>query len=235
MGFRVITLLVLTSLGLACSHVEPRVGPQIVYQDVPVEKSELRINQSPAHPPAAPLSAVMHPFELLMEVDHPEIVSRQVSTAIWQEWVRSDIFPSLEFIDPFPNVLPQSPSPEIPAPDLVIRGTVPYLSVSGSEGRTSFALHVEIFDAKSGNLLWSMDHSGSVTGQFDRDFILVRQKARMPFDPAQTVLTTLARDMARPLKSWNRNLPLEHPEERTMSKTLKTWYGSASEKTRSLF
>jgi hypothetical protein len=194
------TLLCLVLLCLSgCSSLEPQIGPQTLYRDLDVHRPPLSIAEAPERPSSTPLTATVHPFALLQEVHDPAAVETAVTRLLVRRWSGDRVFLRTSFS----GSTGQQPNEIDQPPDLIVTGTIPYLLVSGAKGTTVVALHLEIHDARTGELLWSMDHAGSIEAGLDQDYILVQTRPRPPLDPVAKILDVLARDMGEPLRSWS--------------------------------
>jgi hypothetical protein len=128
----------------------------------------------------------------------PAAVESAVTRLLVQRWAGDRVFLKTTFLENTGEGISAHGEP-----DLIVTGTIPYLYISGGKGTTAIALHLEIHDRRTGELLWSMDHAASSTAGFDQDYILVRTKPRPPLDPVAKVMDALARDMGELLRKWN--------------------------------
>jgi hypothetical protein len=209
---RPLHLILLSTLlcSLGCASFEPRLGQQILYQEPKVQSARLAILEAPEMPAPRPMTAEVRPLTLLQRVNDPAAVETAVTKLLVRSWSGDRVF--LKTTTPGPMGERSSAHVE---PDLIVTGTIPYLLVSGGKGTTTVALHLEIHDRRTGDLLWSIDHAGSITAGFDQDFILIQTKPRPPLDPVAKVMDALARDMGEVLRKWNWGeappLPAEAP------------------------
>ena len=197
--FRSLLLCVLLTTSLGCSSLDPQIGPQVLYRDVEVRKPTLTLSEAPASAAPAPLSAMVHRFRLLQRVDDPESVEKALTQILTRRWAGDRVFLQTT-VAGSAGAMGDHGRGEA---DLIVTGTIPHLFIAGPKGTTALALHVEIHDARTGKLLWSMDHAGSITAGFDQDYVLVRTRPRPPMDPVREITDELARDMGEILRRWN--------------------------------
>jgi hypothetical protein len=223
---RPLHLVLLSTLlfSLGCASLEPQIGQQTLYREPKVLSDRVAVWEAPGTPASRPLSAEVRPFTLLQQMKTPAAVESAVTRLLVQRWSGDRVFLKTTFLEA------RGEPPAHGEPDLIVTGTIPYLYISGGKGTTAIALHLEIHDRRTGELLWSMDHVGSSTAGFDQDYILVRTKPRTPLDPVARVMDALARDMGEPLKKWNwagaPPLPAESPyieKELTLFEKLGQW------------
>jgi hypothetical protein len=87
--------------------------------------------------------------------------------------------------------------------DLAVGGRITSVIFGGTAGQTSVAVEIEIHDALTGEMLWSMSHSGQMTAGMSSDWILFTRKNRLPQSPEHAIMTALASDLAGPVRLWN--------------------------------
>ncbi|MFW6323519.1 MAG: hypothetical protein ACOC0U_00515 [Desulfovibrionales bacterium] len=198
----------------ACDHVRPQIGPQIVYDDAEVQLSQLQISENPGQFPDQPLTALFIPLRVMQRMEGSITVGNQISDMLVREWGRMNVFPDLKTLEGrWPGLENGLALSRNLGRDLLVTGTIPYFNFSGTEGATTVSLHLEVFDGQTGDLLWSMEQAGRITGDFDEDYILVRRKTRMPLDPVSVIVSSLAQETGVFIKSWNRGRFPPQPSE----------------------
>lgn len=188
---------------LGCA-IEPQFGPQTLYLDATVQRTAIRQSIVPENRPSFPMKAIIYPFwvEQDFDLDSLQKISVESTRAFWMVWSENRLFSTFHFSEqaiPLGTSWPESAGTNY---DLVIIGRISQLFFGGNQGTTTLSLHVEIFDAKTGLRIWTMDHAGTIQGDFDKDYLLFRKRQRMPLDPYAAILTTLAKDMAQPIREW---------------------------------
>lgn len=186
---------------------EPRIGPQEVFTDAPVVRSEPIISLYPANAPATPMSAMLFPLQVTQPMDRPLILGRSLGRIFWQTWNQAQVFPTMLFEDEitWPGLARALSLARDRGVDLVVRGEVPYFLSGGSKGTTSLGLFVEIFEVRGGQRIWSMEHAGRMEPRPRRDFIIAHHTRRLPEEPAYSIMTLLACDLAMHVGQWNNN------------------------------
>ncbi|HDQ39792.1 MAG TPA: hypothetical protein ENN39_02005 [Desulfonatronum sp.] len=214
--FDQITVLLLTLIMLAVGacgyfkpqdHWEPRIGPQEVYTDAPVFRNEPIVSVHPADAPASAMTAMLFPFQVTQPMDKPLILGRALGRVFWQTWNQAQVFPTFLYEDEtiwpgLARALALARSKDV---DLIVRGEVPYFLSGGSKGTTSLGLSLEIYEVRGGQRIWVMEHSGRMEPRPRRDFIVAHHHRRLPEEPAFSIMTVLACDMANHVGMWNNN------------------------------
>lgn len=168
----------------------------------------------PREAPLEPLSAVLVPLRLLPHYRNADQISTELTRAIWNAWLRERVFPALAYDTSHAWRGPGSHLGKAAAQgaDLLIGGEITRLMFGGTAGNTEIAIRLEAYDAATGALVWSMAHSGSMSAGMTKDWVLFTKKSRLPYSPEHHIMTTLAEDVAEPLKDWNHGQPEEDPE-----------------------
>lgn len=208
-SFRVLALTALAAfavLGLAaCAHVDPGlVQPTKVYRDAPVEKSKLAVSVKPKSRLSDAPQVLMYPFWIAQKMDNHLLVGREMARLVHQTWTGDAVFETLMYD---PQLVYRGPEQAVSVgraagADLVIVGIIPYLYTGGSLDSSSVTLQIRVFETKGGNLLLAMEQAARVNARLDQDWILFDLRTRLSDSPLSEALTSIARDMAVPLKSW---------------------------------
>lgn len=216
MRYRMFAILALT-LGLCACAVDADVsGARRVYIDEPVQRlSAPDIYVRPVNQPLMPQSVLFIPFRINTSVDRVNHLEMELSRVFWQTWLAAGVSPVLAF-DESGSWRGENDAVErarAAGADLAVGGEITYLLFGGTEGRTAVSLRLNILDAATGELLWSMAHSGHMAQGPTRDYVFFSQHSRMPGDPMQAILSTLAVEMAQPVKLWNQPAPPVQEQE----------------------
>jgi hypothetical protein len=205
-------LLVLTLLAVsACGylkpreHWEPRIGPQEVYTDAPVFRNDPVISLHPAAMSPSPMTAMLFPLQVTQPMDKPLVLGRALGRIFWQTWNQAQVFPTFLYEDEttWPGLARALALARAKDVDLVIRGEVPYFLSGGSKGTTSIGLFLEIYEVQGGQRIWIIEHAGRMEPRPRRDFIIAHHTRRLPEEPAYSIMTILACDMAGYVGTWN--------------------------------
>ncbi len=191
---------------LAACSVEPRLTSlSIVSIDTWVKRNNPDFYVEPLSSPGVPMTALIVPFRVNQNIDFARGLGEQVAKYVWQTWTRDRVFPKFLFEQGAP---PMSAAQAVALArkrgvDLAVTGAVTYIISGGTRGDSAVSISMEIFDAASGERLWSMAHGGRIeTGQ-TRDYIFFAKQNRMPEDPIYAVSTVLAADMGGMVTNWN--------------------------------
>ena len=167
----------------------------------------------PASFPQRPLTAVLLPFHIRQSLDNAEHYGREVARIFWQSWLDQQVFPTLEFMEnsPWRGGDAAVAVARAKGADLVVGGDITYFLAGGTVGRSQITLRLEIYDAHSGNLIWSIEQSGMMTNDLTRDYIFFTTQTRLPADPIYAITMALAQDMAEPVIQWQQ-IPEDQPQ-----------------------
>jgi OOP family OmpA-OmpF porin len=184
--------------------LEPRIGPQVLFLDQRVQRSYASFPVVPRTLPEDPPSALMFSMELGQNMTRADQVGRNLGRVFLQTWQSMDVFPRLVYDrkQTWPGRERALQTAREEGVDLVIRPRTTYFFTSGSQGATSLAVEVDVHAVDTGKLIWSVNHSGRMEKPPDHDYIVFKRKTRLPASPANAVMTVLASDMARPVKTW---------------------------------
>ncbi len=203
---------------LACRpprHIDPdlqlRLGPPIFYGDPYVERSVAPIYLLPKQAPQEVPAGLIFSPEVKTDMQGKARAGRELGRVFFRAWQGQGVFSSLEYADTdtWPGKAKAFQQARRRDADLVVHPRISHLLLGGSQGTTSLALEVDIYDAAEERLLWSMEHSGRMENAPDQDFIVFTRKTRMPSSPEYVVMYTLAYDLAQPVRKWARGLDWE--------------------------
>ncbi|PTN38719.1 hypothetical protein [Desulfonatronum sp. SC1] len=194
-------------IGVIGNYWEPRIGPQEVTTDAPIFRGPPVISIYPKNTPAAPLSALFYPMQVTQPTDNPIVLGRALGRIFWQTWSQAAVFPTFVYEEDatwpgLPRALAKAKSLDV---DLIIRGEIPYFLSGGSRGTTSISMRLEIFEVEGGQRIWIMEHAGRMEPQPRRDYIIAHHTRRLPEEPAASIMTILACDLAMNVGQWNNN------------------------------
>lgn len=165
--------------------------------------------------PLAPLErhprVLFMPLRVRQEVAHHVTLGREVSRQIWQEWLSMRLFSVMQFAEesgPWNANSALAQGRKLGA-ELVVGGYVNSYLDGGTEGKSSASIQLEIYEVRSGTMLFSLAQAGLIEKIPARDYYLFSVKERMPLDPAALVVRTLARGMGQKVQEWTQT-----PEER---------------------
>lgn len=212
-------LALVAALGLAACTSSLGAGVTADFANVPtvyVDQSVQRawnpeIYVQPVAAPIEPLTAVLVPLRMRTHYSDTRVLSEELTRGIWNTWLKERVFPGLMMLEgeKWRGAKTVRYLPGAAGADLIIGGEVSHLMFGGTAGDTQLALRLEVYDASTGDLIWSMAHAGAMSAGLTQDYVLVQKKNRLPASPLLAVVQALAHDMADPLKNWNYGQPEE--------------------------
>ena len=158
--------------------------------------------------PQAPLghkpTALFVPLRMVQQTTNAVTFSDLLSRQIWQVWLSLGAFKTLEYAPwagPFERDRALAIARQQGA-ELLVGGYINHFIDGGSGGESSVSLSMEVYDVKSGNLLWSLAEGGSMEARKTHDFYLFSITERNPADPSGLITRSLAWDMGRLILGW---------------------------------
>ncbi len=178
-------------------------GDRTVYRDQWTRRDPPLVYVRPKDAAGADLSALFVPFRVTQPITNPEIVGYSEARTVWQTWLSMELFPAMEFssdLGPYrrDRALAMARSK---GADIVVGGFVTYYFAGGTAGNSQVALQVEIHDARSGELIWSMAQSALMPASETNDFLLFATKTRLPSDPIYVLTKVIAQDMGAVIRA----------------------------------
>jgi hypothetical protein len=187
-------------------QVEPRLQPSVVYIDRMVERAEPQILIRPDNTPAEPPKAMLFPFRVVQSMEYARSAGQELARSFWQIWLNRKVLPVLVYNDApevrYPSVNQAMAMAAARGAELAVLGRVANLMDGGTVGDSSLSIQIDIYDVRSGLLVWSIQHGGRMEAGLTHDYILFATKNRMPEDPIWAIMSTVASDMGRPVKAW---------------------------------
>ncbi len=175
-----------------------------IYRDQWVRRSPPEVYVRPQQEVSEPLTALFIPFRVTQEMDDPGIAGYTISRTFWQTWLSMQLFPAIEYSgDPVPYRRDRAVAlARARGADLVIGGFVTHLYAGGTAGDSQVAVQLEIHDARSGQLVWSMAQAGLMPASTTTDYFVFQTKMRLPGDPIHAISKAMALDCGEVVKRW---------------------------------
>lgn len=169
-----------------------------------VRRQPPAIYVKPLQRPSSRPTALFVPLRMVQQMNQPTAFTDQVSRQIWSIWLSQGTFQQLEYE---PAAGPYNPRRAIALAKqrgmpYVVGGYINHYIDGGDGGESTVSLAIEIYDVKSGLLLWSMAQGGLMQPRQSHDFYLFKVKERFHGDPAGLIVRSLAWDMGRELMTW---------------------------------
>ncbi|MDE7240373.1 MAG: hypothetical protein K2N62_00570 [Desulfovibrio sp.] len=159
---------------------------------------------SPTGPLGHRPKALFVPLRMVQQTTNAVTFSDLLSRQIWQVWLSLGAFQTLEYAPwagPFERERALAIARQQGA-ELLVGGYINHFMDGGSGGESSVSLSMEVYDVKTGNLLWSLAEGGSMEARKTHDFYLFSITERNPADPSGLITRSLAWDMGRLILGW---------------------------------
>lgn len=149
-------------------------------------------------------TALFVPLRAVQQIRDPVSFSAMFSRQVWQVWLSLNAFATLEYDAKSGPFEPQRSLALARArgADMLVGGYINHYMDGGSGGTSSLSLAIEVYDAKSGTLLWSMAQGGLMDARQVHDFYLFSVTEVNPEDPSGLIARALAWDMGRQVLGW---------------------------------
>lgn len=158
--------------------------------------------------PQAPIGhrprALFVPLRAVQQIGNAVTFSDMLSRQIWQIWLSQGAFETLEYAPqagPFDRNRALALARQKGA-EVLVGGVINHYMDGGSGGESSLSLGIEIYDVKTGNLIWSLAQGGLMDKEKKHDFYLFTITERNPADPSGLITRSLAWDMGNVVKKW---------------------------------
>lgn len=149
-------------------------------------------------------TALFVPLRMVQQMTDAVTFSDMLSRQIWQVWLSLNCFSTLEYA---PQAGPFNRNAALAlarrkGAQLLVGGVINHYMDGGANGESSVSLGIEIYDVKSGNLIWSIAQGGLMEPEQKHDFYLFEITERNPADPAGLITRSLAWDMGQLIRKW---------------------------------
>lgn len=195
------TLCVLVFLLFGCSAERYDVSLSEIrrYDDAPVAMSELVEAVTPASMSDEPLRALLLPFAMRQDIAVRRDVGRETADIFRLAWLEARACEVLEYdpARPWPGLAEALSQARAKGANILITGNVSQFFEGGGTGRTSIGVTVEVHWVADGTLIWSAAQAAAMESAPDQDFVLIRDRRRLPEHPTYAVMRALAASMAQ--------------------------------------
>lgn len=158
--------------------------------------------------PRAPLGhrprALFVPLRAVQKIGDAVTFSDMLSRQIWQIWLSQHGFQTLEYAPqngPF-DLNRALALARRKGAEVLVSGYINHYMDGGDGGESSVSLNMEIYDVRTGTLLWSLAQGGLMEPRDTHDFYLFSIRERNPLDPTGLITRTLAWDMGNVVLGW---------------------------------
>lgn len=149
-------------------------------------------------------TAIFVPLRMVQQISNAVTFSDMLSRQIWQVWLSLGIFRTLEYA-PFAGPFDRQRALAIArqkGAEVLVGGYINHYMDGGYGGESSITLAIEVYDVKTGNLIWSISQGGLMEKEKKHDFYLFTITERNPADPSGLIARSLAWDMGKILQKW---------------------------------
>lgn len=149
-------------------------------------------------------TALFVPLRMVQQINNAVTFSTMLSRQIWQVWLSLNMFSVLEY-DPYAG--PFNPQRALAIArqknaEVLVGGYINHFMDGGANGESSITLAIEVYDVKSGNMIWSISQGGLMEKEKKHDFYLFTINERNPGDPSGLIARSLAWDMGQLVLKW---------------------------------
>lgn len=148
--------------------------------------------------------ALFVPLRMVQNMNNAVTFSDMLSREIWQVWLGQGAFETLEYAPyagPFDRQRALALARQKGA-EILVGGFINHYMDGGSGGESSVSLAIEVYDVKSGNMIWSIAEGGLMEKEKKHDFYLFEITERNPADPSGLIARSLAWDMGKLIQKW---------------------------------
>lgn len=211
--FALASMLVLTLLGCAHSPDDSFssisltgdfAAPFQVLTDNFVRRQKPAVYVQPQAPLGHRPTALFVPLRMVQQINNAVTFSDMLSRQIWQVWLSLGIFQTLEF-DPYAGPFDRARALAIARQkkaEVLVGGYINHYFDGGQGAESSITLAIEVYDVKSGNMIWSISQGGLMEKEKKHDFYLFTITERNPADPSGLIARSLAWDMGKIVQKW---------------------------------
>lgn len=189
-----------------CNTYQPRLTHESeLTLDKGVDASPLSVYSEPAQPAGKNLSLLILPFRLSEDISDGRHLGRSLAQSFWQVWTGIKVFATQAY-DGEARYYSRSQAVALArkaGADLVLGGVVSHYLHGGTRSDSSISLRIDIYDAKDGEMLWSLAQAARMEYARSEDYIVVRRTFRMPDDPMMALVQHIAAVMGTRVRAWS--------------------------------
>lgn len=175
-----------------------------IYKDANIYTGEIVTRVHPTANLEEKPSALFVPLGLVQNNRDHEAISRGVSRLVYESFLQEQTFSALEYSD---YIVPYHVEEMLPAArekgaDYLIGGLINQYYDGGETGESRFAMQLFVYQVDSGDLMWSLHHSGVLPYKPVADEGFFKIKNRMPVNPMTTLISAVGGELATLLHYW---------------------------------
>lgn len=149
-------------------------------------------------------TALFVPFGLVQDSRDHYAVSQGVSRILYESFLAESTFAALEFSEygvPYHTEY-MLPYAREKGAEYLVGGLINQYFDGGAAGDSRFSVQVYVYHVASGQLMWSVQHSGVLPYKPDGEFAFFTVKNRMPVNPMSTLISAVGGEIALLLHYW---------------------------------
>lgn len=186
-----------------------------VYKDANIYTGEIVTRVHPTANLEAKPTALFVPLGLVQNNRDHEAISRGVSRLIYESFLQEQTFAVLEYND---YVIPYRTEDMLPAArekgaEYLIGGLINQYYDGTNTGESRFAMQLFVYQVDSGDLMWSLSHSGVLPYKPDAHNGFYKVKTRMPVNSMTTLISTVGSELATLLHYWTDEAYMKEKEK----------------------
>lgn len=175
-----------------------------IYKDASIYTGEIVTRVHPTTNLEEKPTALFVPLGLVQNNRDHEAISRGVSRLVYESFLQEQTFSALEYSD---YVIPYRTEDMLPVArekgaEYLIGGLINQYYDGGETGESRFAMQLFVYQVDSGDLMWSLNHSGVLPYSPDAHYGLYKVKNRMPVNPMTTLISAVGDELAMLLHYW---------------------------------
>lgn len=187
-----------------------------IYEDAGIYTGEIVTRVHPTANLEGKPTALFVPLGLVQNSRDHQAVSLGVSRLVYESFLAEQTFAALEYYD---YIVPYRTEDMLPVArekgaDYLIGGVINQYYDGGANGDSRFALQLYVYQVDSGDLMWSLHHSGVLPYKPEKDNSFYRVKTRMPVNPMTTLIAAVSDELAVLIHYWTDYKAMEDKERR---------------------
>lgn len=187
-----------------------------IYKDAGIYTGEIVTRIHPTANLEEKPTALFVPLGLVQNSRDHQAISLGVSRLIYDTFLAEQTFAVLEYND---YVIPHRTEDMLPVArekgaDYLIGGIINQFYDGGAAGDSRFAVQLFVYQVESGDLMWSLHHSGVLPYKPDSDYALFKVKNRMPVNPMSTLISVVGGELATLLHYWTDQATMQERERK---------------------
>lgn len=187
-----------------------------IYKDAGIYTGEIVTRIHPTANLEEKPTALFVPLGLVQNSRDHQAISLGVSRLIYDTFLAEQTFAVLEYND---YVIPHRTEDMLPVArekgaDYLIGGIINQFYDGGAAGDSRFAVQLFVYQVESGDLMWSLHHSGVLPYKPDSDYALFKVKNRMSVNPMSTLISVVGGELATLLHYWTDQATMQERERK---------------------